>query len=60
MTNGWRRCDICVLVESGFGGYCAQWNKSEKDKYWIISLICGISVTQQTSECNKKAADSQI
>ena len=51
---------ICVCVESGYLGYYAQWNKWEKDKYWIISLICGISVTQHTSEGNKKEADSQI
>ena len=43
-----------------FGRYYAQWNKSEKDRYWMISLICGISVTQQTSEYNKTEADSFI
>ena len=21
--------------------YCAKWNKLEKSKYWMISLICG-------------------
>ena len=26
----------------------------------MISLMCGISVTQQTGECDKKEADSQI
>ena len=29
-----------VLV--GPRGHHAKWNKSEKDKYWMISLICGI------------------
>ena len=24
------------------GGYDAKWNKSEKDKYHMLSLICGI------------------
>ena len=24
------------------GGYCVKWNKSEKDKYCLFSLICGI------------------
>ena len=26
----------------GFWGHYAKWNKSEKDKYHIISLMCGI------------------
>ena len=26
----------------GLGGYYAKWNKSDKDKYCMISLICGI------------------
>ena len=26
----------------GLGEYYAKWNKSEKDKYCMISLICGI------------------
>ena len=26
----------------GCGGYYAQWNKTEKDKYGMVSLICGI------------------
>ena len=26
----------------GLGGHYTQWNKSEKDKYCMISLICGI------------------
>ena len=37
-----------------------KWNKSEKDKYCMISLICGISKIQQTNEFNKKEADSDI
>ena len=32
----------------------------EKDKYCIISLICGTEKIQHTSEYNKKEADSQI
>ena len=35
-------------------------SQTEKDKYYMISLICGILKIQQTSEYNKKAADSQI
>ena len=26
----------------GLRGYCAKWNKSDKDNYCITSLICGI------------------
>ena len=32
---------ICNNMD-GLGGYYAKWNKSEKDKYCMISLICGI------------------
>ena len=32
----------------------------EKDKYYTMSLICGILKLQQTSEDNEKEADSQI
>ena len=35
-------------------------SQTEKNKYWMISLICGIKIIQQTSECNKREADSQI
>ena len=34
-------------------------SQTEKDKYCMISLICGIQKIQQTSECNKKEVDSQ-
>ena len=37
-----------------------QWKKSEKDKYCTVTLICGIWTIKQTSEYNKKEADSQI
>ena len=36
------------------GGYYAECNKSEKDKYCMISLICGNTKIQQTSEYDKK------
>lgn len=32
---------ICNDVE-GVRMYCAKWNKSEKEKYHMILLICGI------------------
>ena len=35
-------------------------SQTEKDKYCMISLICGILKIQQTIEYNKKEADSQI
>ena len=31
----------------GTGGYCAEKNQTEKDKYNMISLICGIYKTKQ-------------
>ena len=43
------------------GGYYAECNKSEKDKYCMISLICGNTKIQQTSEYDKKKkADADI
>ena len=35
-------------------------SQTEKDKYCTQSLICGIQTIQQTTEYNKKEADSQI
>ena len=35
-------------------------SQTEKDKYCMTSLICGILKIQQTSEYNKKEAGSQI
>ena len=32
---------ICSNVD-GSGGHFAKWNKPDKDKYCMISLICGI------------------
>ena len=31
---------ICQKMD-GPGGYYAKWNKSDKDKYSMLSLICG-------------------
>ena len=33
--------DTCNNMD-GFRGYYAKWNKSEKNEYHMISLICGI------------------
>ena len=35
-------------------------SQAEKDKYLMMSLICGILKIQPTSEDNEKEADSQI
>ena len=32
---------ICDNMDGPWGHY-AKWNKSDKDKYYMISLICGI------------------
>ena len=35
-------------------------SQTEKEKYCMIALICRVQKIQQTSEYNKKEADSQI
>ena len=35
-------------------------SQTQKNKNCMILLICGIQKIQQTSECNNKAADSQL
>ena len=45
---------ICGNMD-GLRGYYAKWNKSEQDKYCILSLTYGIQNVQQTSEYNRKA-----
>ena len=42
------------------GVMLSEVSQTEKDKYCMISLMGGIENIQQTSEYNKKAADSQI
>ena len=44
----------------GSRGYYAKWNKSEKDKYHMISLICEIWKTSQMNKYNETKTDSQI
>lgn len=44
----------------GVGGHYAERKKSEKAKYCMESLRCGIYKIQRTSERNEKEADSQI
>ena len=50
---------ICSNMDEP-GMHYAKWNKSEKDKYQMISLTCEIWKIQQTSEYSEKGADSQI
>ena len=38
----------------------SEMSQTEKDKYCMIALICGISKIQQTSENNGKEVGSQI
>ena len=35
-----------------------KWNKSEKDKYYMSSLVCGVQKIKQTNDYNKKKTDS--
>ena len=51
---------FCHLQQRGWTWHYAKRNKSEKDKHRMMSLIRGILKTQQSSENNKKEADSQI
>ena len=50
----------CHLLQHGWtGGYYAQYNKSEeRDKYCMLSPVCGIS--KQANKCNKTETDSEI
>ena len=41
-------------------GYYAKWSEAQKDKYWMIALICGIDTIQLTSEYNKIKKQTQI
>ena len=50
---------ICSSID-GLGGNYAKLDKSEKDKYPMISLICEIQNIQQTGEYYRKESDLQI
>ena len=51
---------ICNNMD-GFGGYYAKWNKSDRERkiLYDIAYMWNLKI-QQTSEYNKKEADSQI
>ena len=49
----YKKMKFCHLQGHRFGGHYAKWNKSEKDKYCMISLICGIQ-KDEVGEYNKK------
>ena len=58
-----RKNKILPFVETWIGLegiMLSEISPTEKDKYWMISLICGILNIQQTSKYNKKEADPQI
>ena len=40
--------------------YYASWNKSDKDKYCMLPLTCGVWKLKQTNQYNKAETDSQI
>ena len=42
------------------GTMLSEVSQTVKDNYCMMSLICGIYKIQQTSEYNKKEADSQM
>ena len=44
---------ICSNID-GPRGYYAKWNTSDKDKYCMISLICGILKTKQINITKQK------
>ena len=48
---------LCNDID-GLGWYYAKWNKSDKDKYCMITHMWNLK--SKTSECNKKEIDSQI
>ena len=42
------------------GGYYAEWNsQTEKDKYSILSLICGTQDKKQPNESNRTDSQTQ-
>ena len=44
---------ICSITDKS-RRYNAKWSKSEKDKHYVILLICGISETKQMKKKTKK------
>ena len=47
----------CMDLE---GIMLSEISQTEKDRYCMVSLICGILKIQQISEYNKKQTDSQV
>ena len=44
----------------GPSGCNAKWNKSEKDQYYMVLLICGISKTnKQTNKQRNRVTDTE-
>ena len=42
-----KKNEILPFAMDGTTVYYPKWSKSEKDKYYMISLICGIKETKQ-------------
>ena len=51
--------DICSNI-NGLGGHYAKWNKSDRERQILydITYMWNLKKPQQTSEYNKKEADS--
>ena len=49
---------ICSNMD-GLRGYHTKWSKSDKDKYHMISLICGILKNDTNELIYKTEIDSQ-
>jgi len=48
---------ICNNMNELGGYYVSEISQTEKDKYCMRSLICGMEKIKQTSECDKKEPD---
>ena len=57
-----KKIKFCYLQQHGWAWKVyVKWNKSDKNKYCMISLLCGILKIQQTSEySNNNKTGSQI
>ena len=51
---------ICNNMDRLERHYASEISQTEKDKYWISSLICGIWKIQQISEYNERETVTKI
>lgn len=40
-------------------GYYTEISQAEKDKYYMVPVVCGIQKIKQTNKYNKQETDSQ-